>query len=200
MREVKECTESALATRAIGARTPTGPGCKNLGVATSVQLQGLSLCSPETLSASFKLDTLQNYALAKELVCFSNFGGGIVLLGQEDDGSRSGLTRANIEEWVMTTCRDQAPRGGARRGLCEGRHRGRIGRRNGDHRMIQKGTYGSSFRLRCYPFPEGKIDPERPQRRGDRSVTSDPLGAKNRRFLGGRSGLFGWPRLVQKPQ
>ena len=62
-----------------------------------------------------------------------------------------GLTRANIEEWVMTTYRDQAPRGGARRGLCEGRRRGRIGRRNGDQRMIHKGTYGSSFRLRCYP-------------------------------------------------
>ena len=54
-----------------------------------------------------------------------------MLLGLEDNGSISGLTRANIEEWVMTTCRDQAPHGGARRRLCEGRRRGRIGRRNG---------------------------------------------------------------------
>ena len=70
-------------------------------------------------------------ALARELVSFSSFGSGIVLLGLEHGGSISGLTRANIGEWVMTTCRDQAPRGGARRGLCEGRRRGRIGRRNG---------------------------------------------------------------------
>ena len=41
-------------------------------------------------------------------------------------------------------------RRGARRGLCEGRRRGRIGRRNGDQKMIQKGTYGSSVRLRRY--------------------------------------------------
>ena len=40
--------------------------------------------------------------------------------------------------------------------------------------MIQKGTYGSSFQLRCYPFPEGNIDPEQPQRRGGRCATSDP--------------------------
>ena len=31
----------------------------------------------------------------------------MVLLGVEDDGSISGLTRTNIEEWVMTTCRDK---------------------------------------------------------------------------------------------
>ena len=43
-----------------------------------------------------------------------------------------------------------------------------------DERMIQKGTYGSSFRLRCCPFPEGRIAPERPQRRGGRSATSAP--------------------------
>ena len=69
-----------------------------------------------TFGVEFKLDALQNDALAKELVSFSNFGSGIVLFGLEDDGSISGLTRANIEKWVMTTCRDQAPRGGARRG------------------------------------------------------------------------------------
>ena len=36
--------------------------------------------------------------------------------------------------------------------------------------MIQKGTYGSFVRLRLYPFPEGNIDPERPQRRGGAGV------------------------------
>ena len=55
----------------------------------------------------FKRDVLQNYDLAKELVAFSNLRGGIVLLGVEDDGSISGITRPDIEEWVMTTCRDK---------------------------------------------------------------------------------------------
>ena len=97
---------------------------------------------------------------------------------------------SNIEEWVMTTCRDQAPRGGARRRLCEGRRRGRIGRRNRDQRMIHKGTYGSFFRLRLYHFPQGNIDPDRLQRRGGRSATSPPpAGAKNRRFWGGAQGF-----------
>jgi ATP-dependent DNA helicase RecG len=61
----------------------------------------------ESSGVEFKRDTLQNYDLAKELVAFSNLRGGIVLLGVEDDGSISGITRADIEEWVMTTCRDK---------------------------------------------------------------------------------------------
>ena len=61
----------------------------------------------ESSEVEFKRDTLQNYDLAKELVSFSNLGGGMVLLGLEDDGSISGLTRTNLEEWVMTTCRDK---------------------------------------------------------------------------------------------
>ena len=52
-------------------------------------------------------DTLQNHNLAKALASFSNLVGGMVLLGVEDDGSISGLTRTNLEEWVMTTCRDK---------------------------------------------------------------------------------------------
>src|SRR5271169_1663856 len=61
----------------------------------------------ENSGVEFKRDVLQNYDLAKELVAFSNFRGGIVLLGVEDDGSISGLTRPDLEEWVMTTCRDK---------------------------------------------------------------------------------------------
>ena len=59
----------------------------------------------ENSGVEFKRDTLQNHDLAKELVAFSNFGGGLVLLGVEDDGRISGVTRGNLEEWVMTTCR-----------------------------------------------------------------------------------------------
>ena len=61
----------------------------------------------ENSEVEFKRDELENHALAKELVAFSNLGGGIVLLGVEDDGQVSGLNRSRIEEWVMTTCRDK---------------------------------------------------------------------------------------------
>ena len=61
----------------------------------------------ENSGVEFKRDVIENHALAKELVAFSNFDGGIVLLGVEDDGTISGLTRPDLEEWVMTTCRDK---------------------------------------------------------------------------------------------
>lgn len=61
----------------------------------------------ENSGVEFKRDVIQNDAFAKELVAFSNFEGGIVLLGVEDDSSVSGITRENIEEWVMTACRDK---------------------------------------------------------------------------------------------
>ena len=61
----------------------------------------------ENSGVEFKRDDLQNHALAKELVAFSNLQGGMVLLGVEDDGTISGLERSNLEEWVMTTCRDK---------------------------------------------------------------------------------------------
>jgi ATP-dependent DNA helicase RecG len=61
----------------------------------------------ESSGIEFKRDTIDNRALAKELVAFANFEGGRVLLGVEADGSTSGVTRANLEEWVMTACRDK---------------------------------------------------------------------------------------------
>lgn len=61
----------------------------------------------ENSGVEFKRDDIQNHDLAKELVAFSNFEGGIVLLGVEDNGSISGITRQRLEEWVMTACRDK---------------------------------------------------------------------------------------------
>jgi ATP-dependent DNA helicase RecG len=76
----------------------------------------------ESSGVEFKRDTIDNRALAKELVAFANLRGGRVLLGVEDDGSICGLTRADtldggdvnqprlykqLEEWVMQTCRDK---------------------------------------------------------------------------------------------
>lgn len=61
----------------------------------------------ENSGVEFKRDDIQNHDLAKELVAFANFEGGIVLLGVEDNGSISGITRPRLEEWVMTACRDK---------------------------------------------------------------------------------------------
>lgn len=61
----------------------------------------------ENSGVEFKRDELENHALAKELVAFSNLSGGKVLLGVEDDGRISGITRPKLEEWVMTACRDK---------------------------------------------------------------------------------------------
>ena len=61
----------------------------------------------ENSSVEFKRDTLSNRDLAKELVAFSNFEGGIVLLGVDDDGSIVGITRPRLEQWITTVCRDK---------------------------------------------------------------------------------------------
>ena len=59
----------------------------------------------ENSGVEFKRDTIQNFDLAKALVALSNLDGGHVLLGIDDGESVLGLTRGNLEEWVMTTCR-----------------------------------------------------------------------------------------------
>lgn len=61
----------------------------------------------ENSGVEFKRDDVQNSDFAKELVAFSNLEGGILLLGVEDDGGVSGITRDKLEEWVMTACRDK---------------------------------------------------------------------------------------------
>jgi ATP-dependent DNA helicase RecG len=63
----------------------------------------------ESSGIEFKLDDIENRALAKELVAFANFQGGTVLLGVDDEGTVQGLRRPDrkLEEWVMTACRDK---------------------------------------------------------------------------------------------
>ena len=61
----------------------------------------------ENSGVEFKLDTIQNVDLAKELVAFANLQGGVVLLGVADDGMVQGTTRENLEEWVMELCRSK---------------------------------------------------------------------------------------------
>ena len=59
----------------------------------------------ENSGMEFKRDDVENHVLAKEIVAFLNFQGGIVLLGVDDDGSVRGTTRTNLEEWVVELCR-----------------------------------------------------------------------------------------------
>ena len=65
------------------------------------------IASGENSGVEFKRDDLPPQGLAKELVAFSNFQGGMVLLGVEDDGTITGLMRRDLEEWVMNVCRDK---------------------------------------------------------------------------------------------
>lgn len=61
----------------------------------------------ENSGVEFKRDDVQPVDLAKEIVAFLNFQGGIILLGIDDDGTIRGTTRQNLEEWVMNICRDK---------------------------------------------------------------------------------------------
>ncbi len=65
------------------------------------------IANGENSGVEFKRDDLRTQDLAKELVAFSNLEGGMVLLGVEDDGTIAGLTRPDLEEWVMNVCRDK---------------------------------------------------------------------------------------------
>lgn len=61
----------------------------------------------ENSGIEFKLDVLENHKLAREIVAFANLEGGVLLLGVDDSGNVAGTTRAKLEEWVMTACRDK---------------------------------------------------------------------------------------------
>ena len=65
------------------------------------------IANRESSGIEFKRDDIRPEQLAKEIVAMANFQGGSVLLGVEDDGTISGLTRINTEEWVMNVIRDK---------------------------------------------------------------------------------------------
>lgn len=58
----------------------------------------------ENSGVEFKRDDVHPESLAKEVAALANLEGGRILLGIEDDGTVSGLTRGakQAEEWVMT--------------------------------------------------------------------------------------------------
>ena len=61
--------------------------------------------SGESSGVEFKRDDIPIQDLAREIVAFANYQGGMILLGVEDDEKISGIQRQNIEEWVMEACR-----------------------------------------------------------------------------------------------
>jgi len=61
----------------------------------------------ENSGVEFKRDDIRPVDLAKEIVAFINFEGGVILLGVEDDGSLQGTIKQNLEEWVINVCRDK---------------------------------------------------------------------------------------------
>lgn len=62
------------------------------------------LANGEHSGMEFKRDDVRSEQLAKEIVAFLNLKGGRILLGVEDDGTISGLTRPDAEEWVINIC------------------------------------------------------------------------------------------------
>lgn len=61
------------------------------------------IANGENSGVEFKRDDLRPEQLAKEIVALANLKGGSLLLGVEDDGSISGIQRADLELWVMDT-------------------------------------------------------------------------------------------------
>ena len=58
----------------------------------------------ENAELEFKRDDERPEKIAREIVAFANLRGGILLLGVEDKGEKiSGLTKKNIQEWMMDT-------------------------------------------------------------------------------------------------
>jgi ATP-dependent DNA helicase RecG len=59
------------------------------------------IANGESSGVDFKRDDIRPEQLAKAVVAMANLKGGMILLGVEDDGAISGLTRNKTEEWVM---------------------------------------------------------------------------------------------------
>ena len=59
----------------------------------------------ENAKTEFKRDdrTLRPERLAREVVAFANMNGGMIVIGVEDDGAVSGVTRRNLQAWLMDT-------------------------------------------------------------------------------------------------
>ncbi len=70
-----------------------------------IELKNL-IANGESSNLEFKAEQVKPEDLAKEIVSFLNFQGGKILLGVEDDGAISGVSRPDVEEWVINICRN----------------------------------------------------------------------------------------------
>ena len=61
------------------------------------------IANGENSGVELKRDDCKPEQLAKEVVAMTNFRGGLIILGVDDDGNISGIQRPNLEEWVMDT-------------------------------------------------------------------------------------------------
>ncbi len=64
------------------------------------------IAAGESSHLEFKSEQVKPEDVAKEIVSFLNFQGGKILLGVEDDGTISGVSRPDVEEWVINICRN----------------------------------------------------------------------------------------------
>ena len=55
----------------------------------------------EGAKLEFKRDDIRAESLGKEIVSFANMNGGRILLGVEDNGEISGVSRENLQAWIM---------------------------------------------------------------------------------------------------
>ncbi|MDI6638690.1 MAG: ATP-binding protein [Bacillota bacterium] len=62
------------------------------------------IANGENSAVEFKEENVHPGVLAEEVVAFANVSGGVILLGVRDDGTVSGVSRPDIEEWVMNIC------------------------------------------------------------------------------------------------
>lgn len=61
------------------------------------------IASGENSTVEFMRDEVKPETLAKAIVALSNLRGGHIFLGVEDDGTVCGVSRADLEHWVMDT-------------------------------------------------------------------------------------------------
>ena len=63
------------------------------------------IAAGENAKTEFKRDdrNLRPEHMAREIVAFANMNGGVIVLGVEDDGAVSGVTRNNLQAWLMDT-------------------------------------------------------------------------------------------------
>ena len=67
------------------------------------------LSGGETATVEFKLDSVRNEHLAKELGAMANFRGGMLVLGVDTKGNVAGLTREDNEERLQNICYNFEP-------------------------------------------------------------------------------------------